>query len=89
MSQDQKTVTMYGGPHDGGKTTVGIGCTAFAVTVIDDDGTTHFGAYILNRKTGRFTYELIQSDPPSSPRIPPPLGDDTLWTPDRRFSDDQ
>jgi len=89
MSQDKITVTMYGGPHDGGKTTVGRGCTCFAVTTFDEDGTTHFGAYMLDRKTGRFNYELIRSDQPASPRTPPPLGDDKPWTPDQRLSDDQ
>ena len=88
MGQDQITVEMVGGPHDGGQTTVGRNCTAFAVTVIDDDGTTHFGAYRLNRSTRKFMYETILIDPPSSGQTPPPLGDDTPWKPDRRFSSD-
>ena len=85
---DKITVEMIGGPHDGGKTQVGRGCMAFAVQVIDDDGTVHFGAYKRDNATGKFRYELILVDPPSSGRTPPPLDDDTPWTPDRRFGDD-
>ena len=89
MSDDRITVEMIGGPHDGMRNRVKPGCTAFAVTMIDDDGTTHFGAYERDGRSNRFIYKLLQSDPPTKPRTPTHLGDDKRWTTDRRFEGDE
>ncbi len=89
MSDERITVEMIGGPHDGMRNRVKRGCTAFAVTIIDDDGTTHFGAYVLDRATGKFRYEPIQSDPPAIRRILSHPDDDKPLTTDRRFEGDE
>lgn len=88
-SDDRITVEMIGGPHDGMRNRVKPGCTAFAVTMIDDDGTTHFGAYERVGRSTRFIYKLIQSDPPAKRQTPLPPGDDKPWMTDRRIEGDE
>ena len=88
-------VQLFGGPHDGGIATVERGCTAFAVAEFRY-GQTHFGAYELDKKDGKFKFVLVKLDdeairqteslrPDGKPWPKDPLSeDDSSGSPDSR-----